>query len=444
MSYSPLALIVTLAGGYMLFRLGFFFILHPFRTLGIAFRGASKKGTARSLALALSGTLGVGNVVGVALGIIIGGAGSVFWMLISAIFATVLKYSEVVLASGEIYREKDGTHGGMHRVIARSFGKMGAPLALIYTASVLILSLAMGAALQSATLITTFGEIFDTPPIVSAVFLAIAVFLGVVGGTKIIERVAAIVIPVTTILYIIICVSAIIICRERIPDVLRLILHSAFTPRAGVGGILGVILSRPLSEGFSRGMLSNEAGAGTSSMAHARGASLNPAVAGLMGGLEVVFDTVILSTLTALAILTAVPDPTLYSDGMALVLAALTSALGSSAALPLLISVAAFAYSTVICWYFYGTEAVRALFGGSGIGIFLPIYLLTVIFGPRLGIRPLVFICDLLLLVMSIITCTLIIKSSDRVRTLSELGGVISPRKRKKVKLLRLNKSDHR
>ncbi len=422
MEFNPLVIIVSLSGLYLLFRLRFFFIIHPIRTLRHAFLGLKRRDTLRSLFLALSGTLGVGNVLGVAIGIILGGAGSVFWMLLSTIFASVLKYAEVTLSTDGTARDLDGAHGGMHYALVRFFGRFGVALATIYSVSVILLSFSMGAAIQSAALVGSVGAIFDTPPIIIGILLAFCVLFAVVFGTRMIEKITAVIIPVTTIVYILLTVSAIAVCHDRLGNAVASIISGAFSSTAAFGGAFGFLFSRSVSEGFSRGLLSNEAGAGTSSIAHARGSSLHPSMCGIMGMLEVVFDTTILCTLTALAILCAVPDYKSFTDGMSLV-TAMTLPLGNSAPAILCFCISSFAFSTVICWYFYSTEAYYALFGRRGV-ILLPIYLVSIVYGAIAPTYPLIFFTDVLLLVLTAITSFLLIKKSDRICTLSEGFGL--------------------
>ncbi|MBQ2793961.1 MAG: sodium:alanine symporter family protein [Clostridia bacterium] len=433
MKFNPLVIIVTLTGAYLLIRLRFFFLLHPVRTAGYVLKGLKRKETARALFLALSGTLGVGNVVGVAVGIITGGAGSVFWMLVSTLFAAALKYGEVTLATDGISRSEEGVRGGIHTALCRFFGRLGGMLALIYSTCTVLLSFFMGATLQSSALVGGIGAIFDTPPTVIAIILAFFVLFSVVFGTRVIEKITAVVIPLTTIVYIILTLSVVFVCKERLPDAVTAILRGAFTARGAFGGALGFLFSRAVSEGFSRGLLSNEAGAGTSSAAHARGSSLHPAMCGLMGIAEVVFDTTLLCSLTALAILCAVPNTSLYTDGISLVYAAVLS-LGAPAGAILAFCICAFAFSTVICWYFYGTEAYYSLFGRRS-AVLLPIYLAFVLLGSRLSATPVIFVTDVLLLIMTAITSLLLIKKSDRICTLSEGFGLYGgPKKIFKLK----------
>ena len=423
-----LPVILTFAGAYMLAKLRFFFILHPIAMLRKTARSVKDLDTAKSLALALAGTLGVGNIFGVCLGIIIGGAGSVFWLIISSIFSSVLKYCEVTLSSDRSLSAVDKKYG-MISTLASLKGRGGRGLSYIYAVACLSLSLVMGSALQCGTVSETVSEIFDTPPVIVGIIFAFLVLLSIMRGVKIIEKITLIAMPLSTIVYIIITLSIVVIRIERLPDVISLIFTSAFSRRSGVGAFLGLIFSPAVCEGYSRGILSNEAGCGTSSFAHMRGGILNPASAGLMGIIEVVFDTVILCSLTALAVLTAVPNYASYNEGMSLIVEAVGSTLGDGYLFVLFILVFLFAYSTVVCWYYYGSVSFSYLMRGRFGILFLPFYLIAVFLGSVIDNRLLVALTDASLLVLSACTVYAIIKKSDRVVTLSELGGTLAPRK---------------
>lgn len=410
---------------YMLLKLRFFFVRHPLHILKKTVRSIKGIGAVKSLCLALAGTLGVGNVLGVCVGIIVGGAGSVFWMLVSVLFASVLKYSEVVISSDNLIHTDEGACGGMFYVIRNSFSHIGGAASKIYAASLVLLSLVMGAGLQSGTVVETTGELFDTPPVVICAVLAFAVLFAIVGGAKIIEKITLVVIPLSTIIYITLTLSVLFMFRERIPDVISLILGEAFEVRSVGGGVLGFLTGGAVKEGFCRGLLSNEAGSGTSSTAHARSGILSPAAAGLMGIVEVVFDTAVLCLLTAFTVLVAVPDYASFDGGMALIMTALGSALGSFSAHALLLCVFAFAFSTVICWYFYGSSATAELFGRRSRLVFLPLYLLFCFSAVLANNSVLIALTDMLMLILTLLSSAAVIKNSDRIRALSECGGVI-------------------
>ncbi len=428
MLVNPIPIIITAVGIFLLIKLRFFFILHPVRT-GRRLVGGMRVGSAfRSLCLALAGTLGVGNILGVCVGLSVGGAGSVFWMLASTPFAAVLKYSEVTLCADNLSRpwgDDDASHGGMFYVMRGTWRHLGKPLSVIYALGVLLLGLVMGAGLQSNAVRGVTDGFLDTPPAVLGGIFALILLFSVVKGAKIIEKITAFVIPVTTVVYILLTCAVIMICSDRLPEVVSEIMTEAFTPGAIGGGVLGFLTTGAVKEGFSRGLLSNEAGAGTSSMALARDSRLHPSDLGLMGIAEVVFDTVLLCSLTAFAVLCAIPEELSSLSGMELILSAVGSVLGTPFADAIRLCVFLFAYSTVICWYYYGCEAHRFLFGECMPYLYFPIYIFFAFLGFVTDSGLLIYFTDLFMLVLTLLTCVTLIKNSGRIRRLSELGGII-------------------
>lgn len=425
MYFNPISIIVSAVGLYLMFRLRFFFILHPIRTLK-KITGALKDRTAfRSLTLALAGTLGVGNIFGVCVGLLLGGPGSIFWMLISSFFAMALKYSEVALCRSFPVRTHEGTQGTMAHCIEATLGKMGTPLSRIYAICTLALALTMGSSLQLMSVSGVYTEIFDTSPTFLVVFFLIFVAFAVLGGAGIIKKITAIVIPLTTIVYIILSVSILAIHSHRLPEALLLIMDDAFSFDSVGGGVLGFLLTGPVREGYTRGILSNEAGAGTSSTAHSDSSILSPSASGLMGIVEVFFDTVLLCTLTGLSVLVCVPDLSQYEGAMAVIFSAFSSTFGSYGSFTLLFCVFFFAYSTVVCWYYYGARATEFVFGKNHRLIYTLTFLLLLPLGVIFGEGVMVAITDFLLLVLTVICSATLIKNSDRVVALSESGGII-------------------
>ena len=424
MDFDILPLLLVFAGGYFLIKLRFFFILHPIRTVGRGLRAIRDKRALGSFFLALAGTLGVGNVFGVALGIMIGGAGSLFWLLVSMIFAMVLKYCEVTLTGDNLYHDTE-THGGIYYVIRSSFRLFGRSLSKLYAISVLALSLVMGAALQTDAVKETLFEVRQIPNTHLAVLFTLFTLLAIIGGTDKIEKITVILIPLTTIIYIFMALCVILANASALPSALKMIISDAFRVEGAIGGVAAFLCSGALREGFARGLLSNEAGAGTSAMAHARSGVLSPASRGVLGILEVWFDTGLVCMLTGLSILVSVGDTSSFHGGMELVMYAIGNVFGSTGKTVTLISVFAFAFATVICWYYYGSEAWTALLGRKHRLIFLPLFLLAVFSGCFIDTYWLVYATDVLMALATALTLSALIKNSDRVKTLSESGGVI-------------------
>ena len=444
MEFNPLPIILAAIGTYFLIKLRFFFIIHPLRTASRGLRAVRGKRAFRSFTLALAGTLGVGNVFGVAIGIMIGGAGSLFWLAVSMLFAMIIKYAEVVITSDNLYHDTD-THGGIYYVIRSSFSRLGTPLSAFYATVTLALSLVMGAALQSDAVIESAVPRSDPFRHSLAVIFVVFTFLAIIGGASKIERITSIIIPLTTIIYIFITVCIIFVNINSLGATIVMIVKSAFSFKSAVGGGVGFLLSGPFREGFARGILSNEAGAGTSSAAHSRSGVLSPSSTGILGIFEVWFDTGLICMLSGLSILLSVPDIGNFDTGMDLILYSVGNLFGTSGKYTLLFCVFAFAYATVICWYYYGSEAWCVLFGKKKKAIFLPLFLLFVYLGAFADTIILVILTDLLMLFASVLTLTALIKNSDRIRDLSESGGVVDTERgrlrRLRVKFIKGNGS---
>ena len=423
MFYNPLPLVIFFAGLYFLFKLRFFFVFHPIRTLRLAFDVLKDKRARASLFLALAGTLGVGNIFGVAVGIIIGGAGSVFWIVLSSVFSSALKYAEVTLTLD--CKETVGYGPAFSGVLKSLGGASGRSLSAVYTIATLALSLIMGGAMQSGAATALCTEYFGVGTLVVSVFFCLLLIFAIIGKRSRISRITELLIPVATVLYILLSACALGVNCEKIPSAVTLIFKEAFTPSAVGGGAVGFLFSTAVREGFSRGMLSNEAGAGTSASAHIDSGIEEPGKAGVMGIIEVFFDTTLLCTLTGLVILTSVEDLSKHKGGMELVYHAFVGALGNFSGLLLTSVVFVFAYSTVICWYYYGTRAARGLLGRTGGAVFLPFFLGFCLFGGFIKDGPLIILTDLAMLVLGVICTYTLIKSSDRIKALSERCGLL-------------------
>lgn len=399
-----LPILVTAVGVFLLFKLGFFFILHPIRTLKEFLLGLKDREARRSFFLALSGTLGVGNIFGVAAGLMIGGAGALFWIFLSSLFSAIIKYAEVSL----VFSEKSG-HEGMAGLIGRTLRK-GKALSVIYAGLTVALSLFMGASMQTSALCDVAKQTLKINPVITVFILVAFMLPALIGGAQKIESITEFVIPLTTIIYIILCFCAIFVNIDRLSGVVLSIVSSAISAEAFVGGGVAVAIK----EGYARGILSNEAGVGTSALAHARHTDRSPHLAGLFGMCEVLFDTTLLCTLTGLTILLSVDNPASYSTPMSLVFTAFGLSVGEASAV-LLPLVFFFAYSTIICWFYYGTEYVRLYFGGHE-RIYLPIFLAFVFFSCCLPPKPLLYLTDIILLLMAILTLSVIIRKSERIK----------------------------
>ncbi|MBO7150305.1 MAG: sodium:alanine symporter family protein, partial [Clostridia bacterium] len=303
--------LLLLCGLFLCVRLRAFALLHPGRVLKVAFKGEkNRKETVKAFTLALAGTLGVGNIAGVALAIFYGGAGALFWMWVCGIFAMFLKYAEISLALAD---KAEGGNGFGY--IARAFGGKKAPLAL-FAFAMLALSFSMGAMIQSNAIASTASANLSISPILTGVLLFLLTFAVIFGGLKRISSVTLRLIPLASALYVAMCLL-VLFCRfDAIGDAFARIFASAFESRAGVFGVLSFLFGRAFRQGGMCGLLSNEAGCGTAPLAHATASGAAPARQAVWGIFEVFADTMILCTLTGLTLLVSMDKVPMGAKGM--------------------------------------------------------------------------------------------------------------------------------
>ncbi|MBQ4054199.1 MAG: sodium:alanine symporter family protein [Clostridia bacterium] len=353
-------------GIFFLIRTRFFYILHPFRTLASLFgtKGERAGGISpfRALCNALAGTLGVGNIVGVATAISAGGAGAVFWMWISGICAMVLKYAEVLL--GVKYRQTDGKNavGGAPYYIRDALKKPR--LAVFFAVCLIIASFSIGCSVQSRAVSDAAEITFGVHPALTGGILAVICLAVLIGGLDSVSAFTVRLIPLLTLGFIAMSVCSVVQRIGELPSVMAEIFGSAFRVDSAAGGILGFLTSRAVRYGIARGIASNEAGCGTAPTAHASALTDSPVRQGLWGIIEVAIDTLLLCTLTAFVILLNHTENS--GDGIAPVISGFKGFWGEFAPAAVSISIFFFALATLICWSYYGLEAVKFITPGIG------------------------------------------------------------------------------
>ncbi len=321
----------------------------------------------RALMQALAGTLGVGNIVGVASAIRIGGAGAVFWMWVSALLAMILKYAEILLAvRHRRERRGGGFFGGAVYYIKDYFdthrhARAGALVASIFAVLMILDALSMGCMIQTNAIGTSLAGVLNIPPALTGVILLLLTIPLLLRGTRGISTLTEYLVPIMTGGYILLSAVVLILRRDMLGPAVASIFQGAFTPLGMGGGMLGFLTSRALRIGTMRGLLSNEAGCGTAPTAHAEADAKSPAAQGVWGIFEVFVDTILLCTATALVILVGA-DPSLYgSDDVLLTIGAYSSVLGDWAGYFFAAAIFCFGYGTLLCWGGYGMENLRFL-----------------------------------------------------------------------------------
>ena len=355
-----LPLLLCGAGVYFLFAVGGKILRHPRRALG-AIRG---KSAARALAVALAGTLGVGNIAGVATAIVLGGAGAVFWMWVSACLAMLLKYAEIVLALRTRRYDASGrAHGGAMLYIKEGFGgRLGKGLAAAFAVLCLLCSFTLGGVIQSSAAAEAMSGVFHMPPLAVGIGIGGLAAVILARGSAKVENACIAIVPFVCVLFSVASAAVLVLRREAIPDALSAIFKGAFSWKSGGAGALGFLTARSLRYGVARGLVSNEAGCGTAPIAHAAAETKSPTAQGVWGMIEVFVDTVLLCTMTALAILVS-GVPLVGEGGTMLAINAFGAVLGEIAAPTLSLSILIFAFATVLCWSHYGSECLLYLTG---------------------------------------------------------------------------------
>lgn len=322
---------------------------------------------------AISGTVGTGNIVGVVAAILSGGPGAVLWMWISAFFGMITNYSENVL--GLYFRKKDSkgnlAGGAFYYIYYGLKWKW-----LGYLAAIFCIFAAIGmSGVQTNKISGALAETFsratgndENPELVKliiGVIVAVVAAIIIIGGIKRIGKVASMLVPFMSLLFIVLAIIAIATHYYRIPQAFALIFSKAFNFSAVGGGILGYTFATVIKKGMARGVFSNEAGLGSSVIAHSASETREPVKQGLWGVFEIFFDTFIICTLTALMFLTTYDASTLTTDmkDEVMSMSMFSSNFGAFGTATFSIILPLFAFTTILAWSYYGEKGVEFFFG---------------------------------------------------------------------------------
>lgn len=345
----------------------------------------------QAVCTALAATVGTGNIAGVAGALALGGPGAVFWMWVSAFLGMATKYAEVVLSMR--YRRKNTRgqwQGGAMYNIEHGMGRPWKWMGVMFAWFAVLASLGMGNMAQvntiSAVVLTAaqqYAPALRPERICMAVGTVSAVLVSIVtlGGGKRVGQVMEYLVPVVAICYILGSLWVIVLHWSQLPQVFADIVRGAFLPRAVLGGGAGIGIRQTVRWGVSRGFFSNEAGLGSAPLVHAS-AEADPEEQGLMGIFEVFLDTIVLCTLTALAILVSgVFVPYGQNAGAELAAAALETVFGNWATGVLAVCVTLLALATLMTWQLYGLQCVGYLFGDHGQNLYRLVYVAVIVLG---------------------------------------------------------------
>ncbi len=389
---------LSVATGFVQFRKFGYAIKH---TVGKIFdRGHAQEGALtpfQAVCTALAGTVGTGNIAGVAGAIAIGGPGAVFWMWMSALLGMCTKFAEVTLAVHFRERNANGDLvGGPMYYIKNGLGRGWQWLAVLFSLFGVLAVFGTGNATQTNTIVSAvntalmnfglLGEGTAMTNLIMGVIITVLIGLVLLGGIKRIGRVNEKLVPFMVILYIVLAVGVVVINWRVVPDVFGSIIYGAFNPAAVTGGVVGSWFMS-MQKGVARGIFSNEAGLGTGSIAHACADVKRPVQQGLFGIFEVFTDTIIICTLTALVILCSGTAVT-YGEaaGADLTISGFTTVYGGWVSVLMALAMCCFAFSTIIGWGLYGARCVEFLFSAGAIKPFMVLYALVAIPGATMDL----------------------------------------------------------
>ena len=417
----PLIILIMVVGLLLTLRSKGVQFLHLGKALKFMFKdekdSAGEVSSFGALCTALSATIGTGNIVGVATAVCAGGPGALFWMEVAALLGMATKYAEGLLAVK--YREvsPDGkVLGGPFYYIEKGLGKGWKWLAVLFAIFGVMVGLmgigtitqvnGIASAVQNffdpsqANVITLFGNAYPTATVIAGVIVTICVALVIIGGLKRIAKVSEVVVPFMAVIYVV-CGIAIILCNiTKIPDAIYQIVYGAFNPQAITGGVVGTMFIA-MQKGVARGIFSNEAGLGSAPIAAAAARTKEPVRQGLVCMTGTFIDTIIVCTITGLAIVLtgAWQQPGL--EGAAVTTYAFQQGMwflpSSVASFLLMICLAFFAFTTILGWDYYSERCLQYLVGDRKpvLMTYKWLYIVAVFIGPYLTVSEVWTIADI-------------------------------------------------
>lgn len=396
----PLIILLVGTGIFLTIRLKLLQVLRLPLALRLIFKaknqGKGDVSSFKALCVALAATVGTGNIVGVATAVKVGGPGAIFWMWIAAFFGMATKYAEGLLAVK--YRSVDTNGeiaGGPMFYIRNGLGEKWKPLAVFFAiACILVAFLGIGTFPQVNAIVDSMAITFAFPRVATDVILTVFIAAVTIGGLQSISKVASKLIPFMALFYIAISLGLIVLFIDRLPSAIALIIDGAFTGTAAAGGFAGSTIMIAMQNGIARGVFSNESGLGSAPIAAAAAKTKWPAEQGLISMTGTFIDTIIICTMTGLAlVLTGVWQGD--AAGAAMTTAAFASTYGSVGSQLLTISLILFAFTTILGWNYYGERAVIYLTGTKGVLPYRLIFIVLIASGAFLKLEAIWVLADI-------------------------------------------------
>ena len=383
---APMLILIVGVGLFLMLRL----TLMPLRKLGYGFKllwnGRVPEGVGditpfNALMTSLSATIGTGNIAGVATAIAIGGPGALFWMWVTALVGMATKYSEAVLAVN--FRETDSTGkhiGGPMFYIKNGLGKNWTWLAFTFAFFGAFAAFGIGNMVQSNSIADALDDKLGVAPMLTGAVLLVLAGAVLLGGITRIATWAGSLVPFMAVFYVLFGVIVLIINANEVPAAIATVFSSAFTGTAATGGFAGAAIWAAIRFGVARGVFSNEAGLGSAPIAHAAASTTDPVRQGTIAMLGTFLDTIIVCSITGLAIVST-GVWTSGETGVDLTAMAFGSSLPGGEYL-VIFSLAIFAFTTILGWSYYGEKCWQFLFGDKSVKIYRVAYIAAIFIGP--------------------------------------------------------------
>jgi AGCS family alanine or glycine:cation symporter len=389
----PLIILLVGTGVFLTIRLRGLQIRGLFYSLNLAFikrkEDDQEKGDIshyQALMTALAATVGTGNIVGVAIAIVVGGPGALFWMWITGLFGMATKYSEAVLAIK--YREKDefGTMSG-GPMYYLSKGLKAKWLGVLFAVFASLAAFGIGNMVQSNSVADSVQTSLGLPPWITGLILATFTAMVVLGGIKSIAKVTQVLVPIMIVVYVLGAIVILIMKIADIPQIFALIFKSAFTPTAAYGGFLGATVMHTIRMGVSKGVFSNESGLGSAPIAAAAARTPNPVKQALVSMTQTFIDTLVICTMTGLVILSSDLWTLGYTGAELTTIVFDTFLPGGFGGFIVTVSLICFAYSTILGWCYYGEKSIEYLFSAKAVKGYRIVFVIFVAIGAMLKLE---------------------------------------------------------
>ncbi|WP_201328460.1 alanine/glycine:cation symporter family protein [Thermotomaculum hydrothermale] len=389
----PLIILLLGTGIYLTIRLKGIQFTKLLHSLYLAFIKRKEKGDAEgdishfeALMTALSATVGTGNIAGVATAIIAGGPGALFWMWITGLFGMATKFSEAVLAVHYRVTDENGQMAGGPMYYLRD-GLKSPFLAFLFALFTSIAAFGIGNMVQSNSVADAVKSSFGVPVYITGIILAVATAIVILGGIKSIGRVTSFLVPFMIVVYMGAAIIVIIMEIDKVPYIFNLIIKSAFSGHAAVGGFAGATVREALRFGVARGIFSNESGLGSSPIAAAAAKTKHPVTQALVSMTQTFIDTIVVCSMTGFVILVTGSWKLKGVNGASLTSVAFSNALGKHAgSFVVALGLILFAYSTILGWSYYGEKAIEYLLGVKAIKPYRVAFVILVLIGSILKI----------------------------------------------------------